>query len=53
MVLGAAGALKVFVDGALWEARSAAPLTDGQLVEVTGVDGLAVLVKPTARSEKS
>jgi len=51
--VGAAGAPKVFVDGALWEARSAAPLTDGQLVEVTGVDGLAVLVKPTARSEKS
>lgn len=51
--VGAGGAPKVFVDGALWEARSATPLTDGQLVEVTGVDGLAVLVKPSARSEKT
>ena len=51
--LGAAGAPKIFVDGALWEARGAVPLNDGQLVEVTGVDGLAVLVKPAARSEKT
>jgi len=51
--LGASGAAKVFADGALWEARSAVPLTDGQLVEITGVDGLAVLVKPSARSEKA
>jgi len=51
--VGPAGSPKVFVDGALWEARSATPLTDGQLVEVTGVDGLAVLVKPSARSEKT
>lgn len=50
--VGARGALKVFADGALWEARSAVPLNDGQLVEITGVDGLAVLVKPSARSEK-
>ncbi len=50
---GATGALKVFADGALWEARSAVPLNDGQLVEITGVDGLAVLVKPSARSEKA
>ena len=34
--VGAAGALKVFADGALWEARSAVPLNDGQLVEITG-----------------
>ena len=51
--VGATGALKVFADGALWEARSAAPLNDGQLVEITGVDGLAVLVKPSVRSEKA
>lgn len=51
--VGATGALKVFVDGALWEARSAVPLNDGQLVEITGVDGLAVLVKPSVRSEKA
>ena len=51
--VGAAGATKVFVDGALWEARSATPLTDGQLVEVTGLDGLTVLVKPSVRSEKT
>ena len=51
--VGATGALKVFADGALWEARSAVPLNDGQLVEITGVDGLAVLVKPSVRSEKA
>jgi membrane-bound serine protease (ClpP class) len=51
--VGATGALKVFADGALWEARSAVPLNDGQLVEITGIDGLTVLVKPSARSEKA
>jgi membrane-bound serine protease (ClpP class) len=51
--VGATGALKVFADGALWEARSAVPLNDGQLVEITGVDGLAVLVKPSIRGEKA
>jgi membrane-bound serine protease (ClpP class) len=51
--VGAAGAAKVFADGALWEARSAVPLNDGQLVEITGVDGLTVLVKPSVRSEKT
>ena len=51
--VGAAGALKVFADGALWEARSAVPLTDGQIVEITGIDGLTVLVKPSGRSEKA
>ena len=50
--VGATGAQKVFADGALWEARSAVPLTDGQLVEITGLDGLVVLVKPSGRSEK-
>jgi membrane-bound serine protease (ClpP class) len=51
--VAAGGGLKVFADGALWEARSAVPLNDGQLVEITGVDGLTVLVKPSARSEKA
>jgi membrane-bound serine protease (ClpP class) len=50
--VGATGALKVFADGALWEARSAGTLNDGQLVEITGLDGLIVLVKPSVRSEK-
>jgi membrane-bound serine protease (ClpP class) len=50
--IGATGALRVFVDGAIWEARSATPLNDGQLVEITGVDGLAVLVRPSARGEE-
>lgn len=51
--VGATGVPKVFADGALWEARSAVPLTDGQLVEITGIDGLTVLVKPSGRSEKA
>jgi membrane-bound serine protease (ClpP class) len=50
--IGATGALRVFVDGAIWEARSATPLNDGQLVEITGVDGLAVHVRPSARGEE-
>ena len=51
--VGATGALNVFADGALWEARSAVPLTDGQHVEITGIDGLTVLVKPSVRSERA
>ncbi len=49
---GSSGALKVFVEGALWEARCATPLNDGDPVEITGMDGLVVLVKPKPRSEK-
>ena len=51
--VGASGAAKVFADGALWDARSAVSLNDGQLVEITGLDGLTVLVKPSSRSERA
>lgn len=50
--IGASGAPRVFVDGAIWEARSATPLTDGELVEVVGLDGLAALVRPVERAEE-
>jgi membrane-bound serine protease (ClpP class) len=39
----------VFVDGALWEARSeAGPIPAGEPVEVVGVDGLTLRVRPAA-----
>jgi membrane-bound serine protease (ClpP class) len=39
---------KVFADGALWDARSPVPVAAGERVEIVGVDGLTVLVKPLA-----
>lgn len=47
---GADGALKVFADGALWSARSALPVADGEMVEIVGLDGLSVIVRPKVRS---
>ncbi len=41
----------VFVDGAIWEARCAAPVAQGDLVEIFAVEGLRLLVKPQHRSE--
>ena len=40
---------KVFADGALWEAHSSVPVAAGEMVEIVGMDGLALVVKP-ARS---
>ena len=40
---------KIFVDGALWEARSSAPVAVGENVEITGLDGLLVLVRPAPK----
>jgi membrane-bound serine protease (ClpP class) len=37
---------KIFVDGALWDARSSVPVAPGERVEIVGVDGLTVLVRP-------
>ena len=37
---------KVFIEGETWNAVSAAPVEAGQDVEVTGVDGLTLQVKP-------
>lgn len=37
---------RVFLDGALYSARSAVPVAEGQLVEVVSVDGLSVIVRP-------
>jgi membrane-bound serine protease (ClpP class) len=37
---------KVFADGALWEARSATPIAAGDLVEIVGMEGLALVVRP-------
>ncbi len=40
---------KVFADGDLWEAHSAVPVAAGELVEIVGIEGLALVVRP-ARS---
>jgi len=40
---------KIFVDGAIWEARSSAPVAAGESVEITGLDGLSVLVRPAPK----
>jgi membrane-bound serine protease (ClpP class) len=40
---------KIFVDGAIWEARSTAPVAEGENVEITGLDGLSVLVRPAPK----
>ncbi|HTS02799.1 MAG TPA: nodulation protein NfeD [Thermoanaerobaculia bacterium] len=40
---------KVFADGALWEAHSAVPVGAGELVEIVGMEGLTLVVRP-ARS---
>jgi membrane-bound serine protease (ClpP class) len=37
---------QVFVDGALWKAASETPVAQGQLVEITGRNGLTLNVKP-------
>jgi membrane-bound serine protease (ClpP class) len=40
---------KIFVDGALWDARSSSPVAAGENVEITGLDGLLVLVRPVPK----
>ena len=40
---------KVFADGDLWEAHSTVPVAAGDLVEIVGIEGLTLVVKP-ARS---
>jgi membrane-bound serine protease (ClpP class) len=42
----------VFVDGALWEARSEQPIAAGEPVEIVAVDGLTVIVKPGPKGAK-
>ena len=39
---------KIFADGALWDARSEVPVASGERVEIVGVDGLTMLVRPFA-----
>ncbi len=43
---------KVFLDGALWKARSASPIPAGHPVEIVGVDGLLVTVRETSQLPK-
>ena len=37
---------KVFADGALWEAHSTVPVAAGDLVEIVGMEGLTLAVRP-------
>lgn len=41
----------VFVDGALWNARSAVPVEAGSPVEIVDLDGLTLVVRPPERSQ--
>jgi membrane-bound serine protease (ClpP class) len=46
-VMGAtSSAGRVRLDGEIWNARSESPLTRGQTVRVTAVDGLTLVVEP-------
>jgi membrane-bound serine protease (ClpP class) len=42
-----ANAGRVFVEGEYWSARSATPVESGRPVEITGMHGLTLTVKPT------
>jgi membrane-bound serine protease (ClpP class) len=37
---------RVLVEGEYWKARSDTPIAEGQLVEIVGIDGLVLKVKP-------
>ena len=39
---------KVFVEGEYWNAVSDAPIESGQMVEIIGIDGLTLKVKPVS-----
>jgi membrane protein implicated in regulation of membrane protease activity len=39
-------AARVFVEGESWSVRSEEPITEGQPVEIVGVEGLVLKVRP-------
>ncbi|MGA7992051.1 MAG: nodulation protein NfeD [Thermoanaerobaculia bacterium] len=41
---------KVFADGDLWEAHSDVPVSAGELVEIVGIKGLALVVRPARKA---
>ena len=41
------------IDGEVWEVRSAGPLNRGEMVRVTGIDGLVLVVEPARKGEGS
>lgn len=41
---------RVFIEGETWSARSDLPVETGQAVEVTGIDGLTLKVKPSNKT---
>lgn len=43
---GASSAGRVRLEGEIWKARSEVPLTRGQTVRVTAIDGLTLVVEP-------
>lgn len=44
---------KVFLEGAVWEARSESPVAEGEPVEVIRVEGLSLVVRPVTRPAAS
>lgn len=41
------------IDGEVWEVRSTGPLNRGEIVRVTGIDGLVLVVEPARKGEGS
>jgi len=43
---------RVFIEGEIWQAVSSTPIDAGQPVEITGIEGLTLKVKPKTNGEK-
>ena len=43
---------RIFIEGEIWQAVSSTPVDAGQPVEVTGIEGLTLKVKPKTNGEK-
>ena len=48
--IDSAGTGRVFIEGELWNAKSEEIIDPGQLAEITGFDGLTLIVKPQSKS---
>lgn len=47
--IDSAGAGRVFIEGELWNAKSEEIIDPGQLAEITGFEGLTLIVKPQSK----
>jgi len=51
VVRAQSGVAQVFVAGAWWSVHSQSPLTDGQIVTITAMDGLRLEVEPVLSAD--